>query len=210
VAATVNTLDKLRVRWFDVVHHVDTHAKVRLANLEVTGPNKALGVQYFSTLPKSMHGLFRHLGSGQIQDRTFIDVGCGKGLPLLVASQYPFKKIIGVEFSSELQKRALQNIQEYRGSKLCKDLEVLCMDAAEFAFPAGPLTVYFFNPFQKPVMEQVLKNLALSIQQEQQDVTVVCDTLHDPTLFGAYLNPQESDTFLGFSLYSQLRPELQA
>ena len=44
-------------------------------------------------------------------DYTFIDFGSGKGRALLLASEFPFKRIIGLEFSPELhgtQKKILR------------------------------------------------------------------------------------------------------
>jgi tRNA1(Val) A37 N6-methylase TrmN6 len=35
----------------------------------------------------------------RLTDYSFIDLGAGKGLALLLASKYPFKSIVGVEYS---------------------------------------------------------------------------------------------------------------
>jgi tRNA G46 methylase TrmB len=37
-------------------------------------------------------------GGGAYSQYTFIDVGSGKGRVLFVAAEYPFRKVIGVEF----------------------------------------------------------------------------------------------------------------
>lgn len=203
----MNMLDKMRSKWYDLIHNVDTRAIVPLAKLDVVGQNKSLGYMYFPTLPKSMHALF-----GRLKDldplTTFIDVGCGKGIALLVASCYPFKKIVGVEFSRELCRIANQNLANYRGTRSSKNVDVLCMDATEYTFPDGNLLVYFYNPFDKPVMEKVLKNLTVSLAREKREVTVICDRLHDRELVTNYLHPQKCDIFLGFSIYSQLKPAI--
>ncbi len=203
----MNTFDKIRSRWYDLVHSVDTHTIVQLAKLEVVGKNKALGYMYFPTLPKSMHALFKHLKDLDPLTTTFIDVGCGKGISLLVASRYPFKKMVGVEFSRELCRIANQNIENYRGSRASTNAEVLCMDATEYTFPNGKLIVYFYNPFDKPVMEEVLHNLSISLVTGRNEVTVICDRLHDRQLINKYLHPQKCDVFLGFSIYSQFGPD---
>jgi len=48
-----------------------------------------------------------------LRDFTFIDLGSGKGRVLLMASDYPFKRIIGVEFMPELHRAAQENVREY-------------------------------------------------------------------------------------------------
>lgn len=201
----MNSLDKMRSRWYDLIHNVDTRVIVPLSTLDVVGQNKSLGSMYFPTLPKSLHSLFgrlKHLDPLT----TFIDVGCGKGIALLVASRYRFKKIVGVEFSRELCQIANRNLANYRGPRSSTNVEVLCIDAAEYAFPDGKFLLYFFNPFDKPVMEKVLNNLVVSLATETREVTVICDRLHDRELIVSYLHPQKCDVFLGFSIYSQLEP----
>ena len=203
----MNTLDRIRSRWYDFVHHTDTRRRVQLANQEVVGENKSSGHMYFPILPKSMNAILNYLQAQGLDaaTTTFIDMGSGKGIALLVASGHPFRKIVGVEFCRDLCRIAERNIAEYRGMRRPKNVEVLCMDATEYVFPAGPLAVYFFNPFGKPVMERVLKNLAASLRETPRPVTVICDRLHDRELVEQYLNPEKRDVFLGFSFYSKLK-----
>lgn len=201
----MNIFDEFRARWYDLIHNVDTHSKVRLTNLEVVGTNKASGSMYFPTLPGSMAAVLASLG-GIDPSTTFIDIGCGKGLTLLIAARHPFRKIMGVEFSPALHRIAEENIRRYRGSRQCTNSEVLCMDAADFRFPPGPLLIYFFNPFAKPVMEKVLSNLAASARNDARELTLICDKLHDRDLIERYLRPRKTVAILGFSTYSALDP----
>lgn len=201
----MNKLDHVRARLFDLAHNVETRTRVPLAEVDVVGNNKSLGHMYVPTLPRSMRKLFEHL-QPMGPATTYIDIGSGKGLTLLVASQFPFRKIVGVEFSPQLAEAARQNAKSYFGTKRCANIDVLCMDAAEFVFPRGPLMVYLFNPFEKQIMARVLSNLAASAQSEQQNVTLICDKLHDRALVEKHLAPARIDEFLGFSIYSQLQP----
>ena len=198
-------LDRFRARWYDFIHNVDTCKEMPLTSLEVVGDNKPLACMYYPTLPKSMSVIFRHL-KNRHRDATFIDIGCGKGLTLLVASRYPFQKVMGVEFSRELHGIARSNLKKYRGRRACRNFEALLLDAAEFQFPSGPLLIYFFNPFKKPVMELVLSNLASSLRANPREVTVVFDRMHDRELALHFLQPQNIETVLEFSIYSRLQP----
>jgi SAM-dependent methyltransferase len=45
----------------------------------------------------------------RISDRTFIDLGCGEGRALVIASEFPFRAIVGVELSPALCATATAN-----------------------------------------------------------------------------------------------------
>ena len=49
-------------------------------------------------------------------DFVFVDYGSGKGRTLLVAAEFPFKKIVGVEIAQELHAIAGKNVDQYRGN----------------------------------------------------------------------------------------------
>jgi hypothetical protein len=103
----------------------------------------------------------------------FIDLGSGKGRVLLMASDYTFQRIVGVEFMPELHRVAQKNIASYSNDRQrCTQIEAVCMDAREFQFPEAPLVVYLFNPFSEPTFARVLENLRQSIEQSQRDVYI--------------------------------------
>jgi tRNA G46 methylase TrmB len=55
---------------------------------------------------------------------TFVDIGSGKGRTLLMASEYPFWKIVGVELIAELHDAAEENIRDYRSpTERCMHIE---------------------------------------------------------------------------------------
>ncbi len=76
---------------------------------------------------------------------------------LFVAAEYPFRKVIGVEFSNALHDDAVANLKRYRFPKRrCADIEPVHADAREFEFPNDNLVIYLFNPFGEEVMERML------------------------------------------------------
>ena len=108
-----------------------------------------------------------------LQDFTFIDLGSGKGRVLLMASEYLFRKIIGVEFVSELHRAAQRNISGYSSDRQrCRQIQSICMDARDFDFPDGPLVVYLFNPFSESTFAQVLENLRRAVEQSPRPVYI--------------------------------------
>ncbi|MFJ9634684.1 class I SAM-dependent methyltransferase [Streptomyces sp. NPDC101175] len=100
------------------------------------------------------------------EEATFIDFGSGKGRALLVASEFPFKRIIGVEHSGHLCEIAARNVQRYDSrSKKCSAIEVCHQDATEFEIPDGAGVFYFYEPFSPAVAEQVLENIERSLSR---------------------------------------------
>jgi hypothetical protein len=158
---------------FDRRFGVDTSGKVPLAGLLTLGDNADVGVDYSGT-----HGpaFLLALDSLKIDyhDFTFIDYGSGKGKALLLASWFPFRRILGVEFSPALDAIAQRNIAAFRSSRQrCHDLASVCADATEFGIPDGACVHYFFNPFGERVMRQVLANIVRSYREQPRDTYLV-------------------------------------
>lgn len=108
-----------------------------------------------------------------LQDFTFIDLGSGKGRVVLMASDYPFRKIVGVEFMPQLHRAAQRNISGYSSDRQqCQKIETLCMDARDFEFPDGPLVVYLFNPFSEATFALIVENLRRSVEESPRPIYV--------------------------------------
>jgi hypothetical protein len=121
------------------------------------------GHEYFATDPWLFEEIMQALPI-QFEDFTFIDLGSGKGRSLMLASDYPFRRILGVEYLPELHRVAELNIGRYSGeNQKCRRIESICKDARDFDFPAEPTVLYLFNPFPEPVFALVLARLKESL-----------------------------------------------
>ena len=182
-------------RRFDRIHGTETSDRIELADLDVVGEHRDQGVYYEPTSTR----IFRHIMdrvADQIrcQEFTFVDYGSGKGRTLLMASDYPFQEIVGVEFSGQLHQTAMRNIEAYRGKRQrCKQLRSVHADATLFAPPSANLLIYFFNPFLKSVMAQVLGNVAAAVRSSGLKVVLV------------YLNPLSSQVVEDSGLFVRSR-----
>lgn len=164
--------DRFARRW-DRANDVDTAGSIQLAMLDVVGPNRDKGNECVCTSPKSFDFIMKSLPR-DLSDTTFIDIGSGKSRTLLLASHYPFRNIVGVEFARELVAIARRNIASYRNpGQKCRALSVVEGDAAAYPFPDTPLVVYFYNPFSKDVFDQVLANLTVSLRTRPRPCFVV-------------------------------------
>ncbi|HEX6906521.1 MAG TPA: class I SAM-dependent methyltransferase [Terriglobales bacterium] len=137
------------------------------------------GCRYQPSDPALFHESIRGLGIDYRQFQ-FIDVGSGKGRTLLMASDYPFQRIVGVEAVPALHRVALENIHRYQAeTQKCFDLESVCGDARDFHFPAVPLVVFLFNPLPEAGLREVMANLLASLREQRRPVYVV---YHNPLL----------------------------
>jgi hypothetical protein len=111
---------------------------------------------------------------------TFIDMGSGKGRVLLMAADYPFRRILGVELMPELHRVAGENIGKYKSdSQLCFAIDSIQGDASEFIFPPEPTVLYLFNPLPESGLAKMISNLEHSLEQYPRAVFVL---YHNPLL----------------------------
>ena len=161
---------------------------------------------YQPTDPPAFHEMLETLRQTADLDfcgSTFIDLGSGKGRTLLMASDYPFHRILGVELLPALHRIAQQNLTQYKSdSQKCFVLESICADAAEFNFPAGPLLIYLFNPFPESVMRRVLANLRHALEESPRRVYVI---YYNPQLAGVIAAAGYLEKIAGTHQYSIYR-----
>jgi len=129
---------------------------------------------------REMLGVWQEKTHCDFTEYTFLDLGSGKGRTLLMASDFPFQRIVGVELLPSLHKFAQENISAYKStSQQCFRLESVCADATRFAFPERPLLIYLFNPFPEAGLRRALANLRESLQPSPRPVYVL---YHNPLL----------------------------
>ena len=85
---------------FDTTHRVKTSGIVATADLDVAEADRARARRYQPVRLGAFAEFMRVLPIRH-EEFTFIDVGCGKGRALLLASEFPFRRIVGVELSPE-------------------------------------------------------------------------------------------------------------
>ncbi len=158
------------IEW-DRTFGVETAQLVPLSRLAILSKNWIYGTHYE---PISSIRFQNVLGELKIEHRNFlfIDLGSGKGKAILLAAAYPYKEVIGVEFSAELHLIAEGNIQKYLGVKNCA-VRSVCADAVAYDLPPEPAIIYLFNPFEATVLRKVMENLRRSLLARPRETYVV-------------------------------------
>ena len=139
--------------------------------------------QFHSAYQPTEPALFKEMMSSlniDFPEFTFIDIGSGKGRVLLMAADYPFRRILGVELLPALHRVAQENLSAYKSdSQQCFALESVCGDAREFIFPPEPIMLYLFNPLPEAALIEVMGNLDHSLRQFPRVVYLL---YHNPLL----------------------------
>jgi len=179
-----STPEQRRRRYGDVEY--DWDYRVDITSATVGWHDRLLGVfhsPYQPTEPALFYEMLAQLDVN-FSDYTFIDIGSGKGRTLLMASDYPFRRILGVELLPELDRTARENIAKYKSDKQkCFQIECCCADARSFPFPAEPVVLYLFNPLPRAGLAQMLDHLEHSIAKRPRKVYLL------------YHNPLHADLF---------------
>ncbi len=163
---------------FDRQYDVDTSGLVWGVDLKTGSPSDAWNTAYYGIGPSVFHHVMARVPESLRRSATFIDLGCGKGRAVLLASEYPFAEVIGVEIAPQLHRIAAENVARYAVARRAEardvaPMRVLLEDAANYRFPSGPLLVYLYHPFCRPVLEKVLRNLGRSLSEEPREAAVI-------------------------------------
>jgi predicted RNA methylase len=130
--------DYLRAKLFDWLHGVQTCGTIPLHLLSIESSNLPYRLAYSASTLKATSSILSELDIDYTK-YVFIDFGSGKGRVLLLACEYPFKKVIGVEFARELHEMAVRNIRSYRSAtQKCHDVQSVLCDATEYEIPPEP------------------------------------------------------------------------
>jgi hypothetical protein len=121
-------------------------------------------------------------------------MGSGKGRALLVASEFAFAKIVGVELSSHLHRIAAENIRRYSPeTQQCRAFELHCMDVVDYDYGPEPPVLFLFDPFGRETVRSVVANLEASLRAKPREAFVV------------YIYPQFEDVLQSSGVLRKVR-----
>jgi SAM-dependent methyltransferase len=161
-------MDKLRLSRNERRLGIHTAGKVGLDELGIDNPSL---YYYFAVEYEYFTQAMAEVPVGG--DGVFVDYGSGKGRAVLLAATYPFRKVIGVEISSQLHDAAQANLRSALPRLRCKDVELLCLDACAWELPDESTVVHFFNPFHGEVLARVVQAIRRSLQRRPRRLTII-------------------------------------
>jgi hypothetical protein len=107
---------------------------------------------------------------------------------LLLAAEFPFKRIVGLEFSPELHRTAEENIRRYNSvTQKCRDIQSLNVDFADYVLPPEASVLFFFHSCHTRVLSGVVAGIGRSLLSHSRPLYVayVAPTLEQQQLFAS-------------------------
>lgn len=183
---------------FDRLHGTDTSGFLSGDDILTGHPAEDHGSPYAGAQPSVLRTVLATLP--RLKHCTFIDLGCGKGRPMLVASEFPFRDIVGVELSPPLAEVARKNAAiigtRYPGRT---PVRVEVGDATAYPMPEGDVVLFIYNSFDRELMLEVVEGVEAALAADAQR-----------SIYVVYCNPASGDCFDASPLltrrYAQMLP----
>jgi hypothetical protein len=159
---------KPAVHPFDQLHGTDTSGL--LPNSVIARGTQAHPgdlTAYYGIAPSILRSLLdlwlqRLHPQAPIEQTVFLDIGAGKGRAMLLASEYPFLRVEGIELNPQLASIASDNIALWQSgtqANLLAPLHLHLGDATTHPLPRTPLLTHLFHPFEAPTLQRFLRHL---------------------------------------------------
>jgi SAM-dependent methyltransferase len=143
----------------DRIYSIETGQSIPGWLLGSGGANDQFNTAYAGCQPSCLRAALSSIPLDEL-DATFIDLGCGKGRALFVATEYDFKDIVGVELSKHLCRRAEMNVASCRPAKAnMRKPRIVHQDVTQYSFPSKNVVFFLCHSFGVPVLDCVLDNI---------------------------------------------------
>ncbi len=177
---------------FDKLHGTDTSGLLPGTHIAAgTGLAPEDLTAYYGVAPSILHGVIdlwlRECHPQQsIEETVFLDVGAGKGRAMMLASQYPFLRVEGVELNADLAAIAEANFRRWAndpGAGVLAPLALHQGDATRHPLPPQPTLVYLFHPFETTLLRRFLRHVRQSLKEHPRPLDLVyVNAEHDSLL----------------------------
>ena len=169
---------------FDVLHGTDTGNLIPGDDLSTGHKHDRHITAYHGVAPSLFGKLMAKwlpLSQHAVEATAFLDIGAGKGRAMLLASQYPFRRIVGVELHPALAAAARSNIELWQATNTTPPMRLEEDDAMRLRMPAGPCLLFLFNPFDIVLMDRLMDRLKHQFRNraDQLDILYVNDEQRD-------------------------------
>lgn len=180
--------------FFDLRHGTDTVRWRPLPTLNIPSPNKDRGNIYQATTTPALRRIFADMRPMLPQNAGLLDVGSGKGKVLLVAADFGFDPIRGIEFSAELCAIARRNATRYFRTRPAGPVpDIIETDAAVYRIQPDEHLFFFFNPFDRSIFDIFMTHLGESLASHPRVAVIV------------YNHPEHREAIEGVAGFRQFR-----
>lgn len=150
---------------------IHTTGSDELKNTAASGVDISHATVYMPASYLLLEDVFTRL-PGNVRNH-FLDIGCGKGRVLCVAANYGFKKVTGIDFSTEFCNCAIGNLQLTKNRFNSLEYKIINQDAVQTEIPDDVDCIFFFNPFDLFIMKKVSGNIRNSYNRNPRNIYVI-------------------------------------
>lgn len=149
---------------FDERYGVETGGLIAGSELHSGHAHDEFNTAYYAMAPSRFKRVMEYWIADEshpaLEEYSFVDLGCGKGRAVMMASAFEFREVVGVELHAALAQAAEANVAVWSaaGRAVCP-VRIVCSDATEFVFPPGACLLYLFHPFTAPVLERLIDRI---------------------------------------------------
>ncbi|WP_336490117.1 class I SAM-dependent methyltransferase [Methylobacterium nigriterrae] len=178
---------------FDRSHNINTEEIIPVSELAAGSSDTNQSLWYEPAPVDALQVALRRIRNDYSR-HVFIDLGSGMGRCALIASDFNFRKIIGVEFAENLHSQAIKNRESYHSKQQkCADVDFLLADVRSFNFPCHDLVVCIFDAFKSELLKEVLSNLRNAYYSSGKSIHLI---YVNPTVRNRSIELMESSGFL--------------
>lgn len=141
-------LEAINSKIYDWCHGMCTHQECSLQTQGVAKEQALQGNNVYRPFWRKEFFQAIDLLGIDLKDYVFVDIGAGKGKMLLLASEFSFSEIIGVEYAPGLHAIAVENINRLKSKTRTRaKIASINADALVWDLPNRPAVYFLYNPF---------------------------------------------------------------
>jgi SAM-dependent methyltransferase len=185
-------VERPAVHPFDEEYGTETSGLVSGGGLFSGHENDRFSVAYYGVSPSRMRRALVQWretpGTGDVGEYSFVDIGSGKGRAMLLASELPFREVVGVELNTSLYAAAEKNLEDWRaaGRAVCP-MRLVQGDALSLELPQGRLLIFLYNPFLAPMMRRLLERVDAVAGGRRGEIDLLYVVPQQEAVFAEYL-----------------------
>jgi SAM-dependent methyltransferase len=203
LSVCVSMIDDWYVRSFDRKYRVRTSGHVSLASTSFDpsklrhatayGPVNAWAFRSLLSKLKLPHALH------------FVDLGCGLGRACILAAEYGFERVTGVELAPELCAGARKNLSTCRlPASQTQLINIVQGDVLDYCGQTDDDLFFIYRAFSLEFLRTVLRKLAARADEEKKVITLIyslrLDSVPSPEVVELSRNPEFRKIYEGGSL----------
>jgi SAM-dependent methyltransferase len=172
LSACLSVVEDHWLKCFDRIYGVQTSGYISLANTSVDPSRLPHANRYGPVNAWAFRKLLRNLDLPRTSH--FVDLGCGLGRACILAAQYGFAKVTGVELAPELCDIARDNISRCRSAaSRAIPINIIQADASDYCEHTDGDVFFMYRPFSWEFLQIVLSKLADRAAERTKSLTII-------------------------------------